>query len=61
MTDVPSPEMSTKSTELPAEFDQVFKAVPGIGEIVRIADAGHWVQYEEAQRFNGELVRLLGK
>ena len=47
--------------ELPAEFDQVFKAVPGIGEIVRIADAGHWVQYEEAQRFNGELVRLLGK
>ena len=45
--------------KLVSEFDAVFSALPGLEQIVRIADAGHWVQYEQADAFNSELLRLL--
>jgi 2-hydroxy-6-oxonona-2,4-dienedioate hydrolase len=32
---------------------------PSLRETVLLADAGHWVQYEDAAAFNAELLRLL--
>lgn len=33
---------------------------PTLGELVLMPDVGHWVQYEAAEAFNRELLRLLG-
>ncbi len=40
-------------------IEPLMKAAPRFGELVFVPGAGHWVQYEEAGRFNGELMRLL--
>ena len=40
-------------------IEPLMKAAPRFEEMVIVPGAGHWVQYEEAQGFNGELVRLL--
>lgn len=37
----------------------LLQAAPTFRELVLLPEAGHWVQYEEAQRFNQELLRLL--
>lgn len=37
----------------------IFQKAPGFREICMIPGAGHWVQYEEADRFNAELIRML--
>lgn len=37
----------------------VLRGMPCMREVVVVPDAGHWVQYEAAEGFNGELVRLL--
>jgi pimeloyl-ACP methyl ester carboxylesterase len=42
------------------ELAALLQAGPTFGELVLVPDAGHWVQYEAAQRFNRELGRLLG-
>lgn len=52
------------------EFDQLYagsmdrlegvlRRMPNFGELVRVPDAGHWVAYEGAARFNEALLRLL--
>lgn len=42
------------------EAEAILRKAPTMGEVVRIARAGHWVQYEESALFNGHLLRLLG-
>jgi pimeloyl-ACP methyl ester carboxylesterase len=34
-------------------------ASPTFGELAFVAGAGHWVQYEDAEAFHRELLRLL--
>jgi pimeloyl-ACP methyl ester carboxylesterase len=41
------------------ELAALLRAGPSFGELVLLAGGGHWVQYEEAQGFNRELLRLL--
>jgi pimeloyl-ACP methyl ester carboxylesterase len=38
----------------------LFQQAPAFGELVFIPGAGHWVQYEDPQAFQRELLRLLG-
>ncbi|QJW85796.1 alpha/beta hydrolase [Ramlibacter terrae] len=42
-----------------AELETLLRAAPTFGELVLVAGAGHWVQYEDAERFNREALRLL--
>jgi pimeloyl-ACP methyl ester carboxylesterase len=39
----------------------VLRTGPTFGELVLVPEAGHWVQYEAAEVFNRELLRLLGR
>jgi len=41
------------------ELAALLRAAPTFGELVLLPGAGHWVQYEDAQRFNREALRLL--
>jgi pimeloyl-ACP methyl ester carboxylesterase len=41
--------------------EPLLKKAPGFGELVFVPGAGHWVQYEEAEVFNRELLRLLAE
>ena len=41
--------------------EKLLRVAPGFRELRMISDAGHWVQYEEPERCNTELVRLLGR
>lgn len=38
---------------------RLFRRAPNFGQFLVVPNAGHWVQYEEADRFNESLVRLL--
>ncbi len=42
------------------ELQARFESLPKFGRFIRIADAGHWVQYERAPQFNAALLDLLG-
>jgi pimeloyl-ACP methyl ester carboxylesterase len=42
-----------------ARIEPLLKTAPRFGELVFVPGAGHWVQYEEPEVFNRELVRLL--
>jgi 2-hydroxy-6-oxonona-2,4-dienedioate hydrolase len=39
--------------------EDIFQIAPGFREFRIIPDAGHWVQFEDPERFNFELVQLL--
>ncbi|MGV3573296.1 MAG: alpha/beta fold hydrolase [Ramlibacter sp.] len=41
------------------ELAALLREAPTFGELVLVPGAGHWVQYEDAQRFNREALRLL--
>ena len=41
------------------ELKERLQSAPRLGELVFIARAGHWVQYEDAPALNRELLRLL--
>ncbi len=41
--------------------EALLRAAPGFGSLGLIPNAGHWVQYEQAERFNSELLRLLNQ
>jgi len=41
------------------QLEGVLRRMPNFGELVRVPDAGHWVAYENAARFNEALLRLL--
>ncbi|WP_427913457.1 alpha/beta fold hydrolase [Ramlibacter sp. MMS24-I3-19] len=41
------------------ELRELLGRMPNFGELVLVPQAGHWVQYEGAETFNRELLRLL--
>ncbi len=43
------------------QLQAVFKTGPRFGELVLVPGAGHWVQYEAAQDFQREVLRLLAR
>ena len=43
------------------QLEGVLRRMPNFGELVRVPDAGHWVAYENAARFNEALLRLLAE
>jgi pimeloyl-ACP methyl ester carboxylesterase len=43
------------------KLEAVLRTGPTFGELVLVPEAGHWVQYEAAEVFNRELLRLLGR
>ena len=42
------------------EVEAILRSAPAFGQMERIANAGHWVQYERPDPFNAALLRLLG-
>jgi 2-hydroxy-6-oxonona-2,4-dienedioate hydrolase len=40
-------------------LEELLKTAPRFGELVRVPEAGHWVQYEAGAAFDGELMRVL--
>ena len=41
------------------ELGELLHRMPNFGELVLVPDAGHWVQFENAESFNEALARLL--
>jgi pimeloyl-ACP methyl ester carboxylesterase len=46
-------------TGLMGELAALLRSMPTFGELVVLPGAGHWVAFEQAESFNGELLRLL--
>lgn len=42
------------------EAERILQQAPGFGRMVVIPGAGHWVQFEDASRFNAAVLELLG-
>jgi pimeloyl-ACP methyl ester carboxylesterase len=40
--------------------EEVRRLAPGIVDVVRVENAGHWIQHEAAGRVNAELLKFLG-
>jgi pimeloyl-ACP methyl ester carboxylesterase len=45
--------------ELRPQLQAVLEGAPTLGEFTFVPDAGHWLQYEDADAFHRELLRLL--
>ena len=43
----------------PPTLAELRKANPGLVDVIRLEDAGHWIQHEAADRLNDELVKFL--
>lgn len=44
----------------PPTLDELWRTVPGLLDIVRLENAGHWMQHEAADRVNAVLLDFLG-
>ncbi|WP_246719919.1 alpha/beta fold hydrolase [Methylocystis sp. H62] len=44
----------------PPTASQLQQSQPGLLDVVRVENAGHWLQHEAADRVNAELVKFLG-
>ncbi len=45
----------------PPTPEELRRLAPGLVDVVRLENAGHWPQHEAARRVNAELVKFLGK
>lgn len=40
--------------------EELRRAAPGLVDVVRLEDVGHWIQHEASDRLNAELLKFLG-
>lgn len=45
----------------PPTLEALRAAAPGLVDVIRLEDIGHWIQHEAAERVNAELVKFLGR